>query len=177
MQRSIRTSVLSAAILLGGVGLAAAQQTAPQPASAQVAPSTPASAGVSTAANQPVTAAAPGGASEGAQAAGKLVLLFGTGSSTLGSKNEAILDHASRLYREGRPIIMIVSGSSDAVGSPSRNLLLSQERADVVARGLLARGIPAERCQILAKGETNPAVPASQGVPESQNRRVEITWR
>ncbi len=72
---------------------------------------------------------------------------------------------------------MIVSGSTDAVGQPVENLLLSQRRATAVARGLVARGIPAERTQILAKGETNPVVPAQRGVAEAQNRRVEITWR
>jgi len=125
----------------------------------------------------PITAPVPGGAMQGAEPSGSLVLLFGSGSTTISAQNQAILDQASRLYREGRPIIMIVSGSTDAVGVPARNLILSQQRANAVARGLLARGIPAERTQILAKGETNPAVPASRGVPEAQNRRVEITWR
>ncbi len=124
-----------------------------------------------------VNAAAPGGALEGATPAGKLVLLFRVGQQNLDAHNEALLDQASRLYREGRPIIMVVSGSTDSVGNPTQNLLLSQRRANAVARGLLARGIPAERTQILAKGETNPAVDAPRGTEEAQNRRVEITWR
>jgi outer membrane protein OmpA-like peptidoglycan-associated protein len=148
-------------ILIGTSSTVFAQQADPQPSS---------SVG-------PVSAPAPGGNSEGAEPSGKLVLLFNTGQAALDARNEAILDQASRLYREGRPIIMIVSGSTDAVGSPVENLLLSQRRATAVARGLVARGIPAERTQILAKGETNAAVPTARGVPEPQNRRVEITWR
>lgn len=124
-----------------------------------------------------VNAPAPGGALEGATPAGKLVLLFGSGQERLDARNEEILDKASRLYREGRPIIMVVSGSTDSVGDPTQNLLLSQRRANAVARGLLARGIPAARTQILAKGETNPAVNAPVGTEEAENRRVEITWR
>lgn len=151
-----KTLLLAAAVLLGGAGLAGA--AAPKP-------------------EQPANAPAPGGASEGAEPAGKLVLLFNTGSAALNAENEGILDKASRAYREGRPIIMVVSGGADAVGLPARNLLLSQQRATAVAQGLLARGIPAERCQILAKGETNPPVPAQRGVAEAQNRRVEISWR
>ena len=73
----------------------------------------------------PVTAPVPGGPMEGAQPSGSLVLLFATGSTTLNAQNQAILDQASRLYREGRPIIMIVSGNTDAVGSPAQNLILS----------------------------------------------------
>ena len=124
----------------------------------------------------PVSAPAPGGAEEGGTADGKLVLLFGTGQRTLGAENEAVLDKAARLYREARPVIMIVSGGSDSVGAPVANLLLSNQRAFAVARGLVARGIPAERTQVLAKGETNPAVKTGDGVAEAQNRRVEITW-
>lgn len=126
---------------------------------------------------EPVTAPAPGSSEQGAQPSGTLVLLFGTGSAALTPENQAILDQASRLYREGRPILMTVTGSTDAVGIPEQNLLLSQRRANAVVRGLLARGLPAERCQVLAKGETNPVVPTPRGVPEPQNRRVEITWR
>lgn len=125
----------------------------------------------------PVSTPAPGGPEQGAEPSGRLVLLFDTGSAALGPQSQAILDEASRLYREGRPIIMTVTGGTDAVGVPEQNLLLSQRRANAVARGLLARGLPAERTQIVAKGETNPAVPAPRGVPEAQNRRVEITWR
>jgi len=161
MLTSAKTCCLAGLLLIGASSGAIAQQADPQPS-----PST-----------DPVSAPAPGGTSEGADPAGKLVLLFKTGQAALNARNEAILDQASRLYREGRPIIMIVSGSTDAVGSPVENLLLSQRRATAVARGLVARGIPAERTQILAKGETNAAVPTPRGVPEAQNRRVEITWR
>lgn len=125
----------------------------------------------------PLTAPVPAGPLQGAEPSGKLVLLFDTGSAGLGARNDAILDQAARIYRESNVIIMVVVGGTDAVGSAAQNLLLSQQRANAVARGLLARGLPAERTQILAKGETNPAVPARRGVAEPQNRRVEIIWR
>ena len=124
----------------------------------------------------PVSAPAPGGAAEGGKADGKLVLLFDTGQVRLTPQNLAILDKAARIYVDAKPIIMIVSGGTDSVGGPVRNLLLSNRRAIAVAQGLVARGIPAERTQILAKGETNPTVVAPAGVAEPENRRVEITW-
>ena len=161
MSVSMKACFFGAVALAVSAGAAVAQQANPQP-SLQSAP---------------VTAPVPGGPNQGAEPAGKLVLLFDTGASALDARNEAILDQASRLYREGRPIIMIVTGSTDAVGQPAENLLLSQRRATAVVRGMIARGIPAERTQILAKGETNPAVPEQRGVAEPQNRRVEITWR
>jgi outer membrane protein OmpA-like peptidoglycan-associated protein len=107
----------------------------------------------------------------------KLVVYFDAGSYRLRAEDVATLDHASRLYHVGKPIVMIVSGSTDPVGSPEVNLSLSQRRAMTVLRGLVARGIPAERFQVVSKGETYLPVAAPPGTPEPQDRRVEISWR
>jgi len=88
-----------------------------------------------------------------------------------------LLDEASRLYRAGNPIVMIVTGSADKTGSAAGNLRLSELRANNVLQGLVARGIPIERFQVMAKGETDLAVPTAPNVAEERNRSVEITWR
>jgi outer membrane protein OmpA-like peptidoglycan-associated protein len=106
-----------------------------------------------------------------------VVLHFDLGSAAIRGQDEALLDQASRLYRDGNPIVMIVTGSADTVGQPDVNLALSQQRADAVLRGLTARGIPVGRFQLVAKGETDLAVATEDDVPEERNRRVEITWR
>ena len=106
-----------------------------------------------------------------------IVLYFSSGSAAIRSEDEALLDQASRLYRDGKPLVMIVSGGADLTGNPVTNLKLSQSRAFNVVEGLVARGIPAERFQILAKGETAPAVVTAPGVAERGNRRAEITWK
>ena len=106
-----------------------------------------------------------------------LVLYFNLGSATVRPQDEALLDQASRLYRDGNPIVMVVAGGTDTVGAPEHNLLLSQQRADAVVRGLIARGIPAARFQLVAKGESEPAVATADDVANDSNRRVEITWR
>jgi OOP family OmpA-OmpF porin len=176
-----KSCLLWVTVLIGSTGVAVAQQAAPQssaPQSSAPASSTPAAS--APAASAPAAAAttpAPGGSAAGANPSDKLVLLFDTGSAALDSRDKAILDHASRLYRDGRPIVMIVSGSADTVGSPASNLTLSLRRAVAVAKGLMARGIPAERTQILAKGVTDLAVPDQPGQPQAQDRRVEISWR
>ena len=104
-----------------------------------------------------------------------LVVYFASGSAELRSQDKAILDRASRAYNEGKPIVMIVTGTSDRVGNAQVNLKLSQRRANAVLAGLLSRGIPADRFQVLAKGQTELPAPDAKGA-ESQNRRVEITW-
>ena len=50
-------------------------------------------------------------------------------------------------------------------------------RGDNVLKGLVSRGIPIERFQVLAKGGTDPAVSTPPGVAEERNRCVELTWR
>jgi outer membrane protein OmpA-like peptidoglycan-associated protein len=116
-------------------------------------------------------------AEQRAGAPAPLVVYFDTGSSTIRADSLAVLDQASRAYSEGKPLVMIVTGSADRVGKPNHNLSLSQRRATAVLNALLDRGIPADRFQILAKGETELAVPTQKGVAEPENRRVEITWR
>lgn len=106
-----------------------------------------------------------------------LDLYFDNGSSTIRTEDLKLLDKASRLYAEGKPIVMIVAGSTDLVGSPAANLRLSQTRADNVVRGLVARGIPIERFQVLAKGVSDLPVPDGANAAEPRDRRVEITWR
>ena len=106
-----------------------------------------------------------------------LVVYFDMGSSAIRNEDKAVLDHASRAYNEGKPIVMILTGTADRTGNPEGNLVLSERRAAAVLKGLLARGIPADQFQVLAKGETELPVPTNPGVAEPQNRRVEITWR
>ena len=125
---------------------------------------------------QPVsTTASPAPAA--AKAPDSLSIYFASGSASVSSQGQAVLDQAARTYRDGKPIIMVVSGGADATGTAATNLHLSQVRADTVLQGLVARGIPIERFQVLAKGETEPAVPDSEGKAEARNRRVEISWR
>ena len=112
-----------------------------------------------------------------AAAPAPLVVYFDMGSTTIRNEDKAVLDHASRAFNEGKPIVMILTGTADRTGDAAVNLELSQLRASAVLRGLIARGIPADRFQVLAKGETELPVPTNPGVAEPQNRRVEITWR
>ena len=148
-----RLSILAATVAIVGATPVMAQTTqspSSQPPAAQTAP---------------------------AKAPDSLAVFFEPGSAALSPKSLGVLDQAARTYRDGKPIIMVVSGGSDSTGSAAVNLHLSQMRADNVLQGLVARGIPVERFQVLAKGETEPAVPAPDGTAESRNRRVEISWR
>jgi outer membrane protein OmpA-like peptidoglycan-associated protein len=106
-----------------------------------------------------------------------LVAYFDVGSVAIRNEDKSVLDYAARAFNEGKPIVMILTGTVDRTGDAAVNLDISQRRAAAVLRGLIARGIPADRFQVLAKGETELPVPTNEGVAELQNRRVEITWR
>ena len=129
----------------------------------------------STLTNVSADAAKPDAAPAAAPA--PLVVYFDLGSTTIRNADKAVLDHASRAFNEGKPIVMILTGTADRTGDAAVNLELSQQRASAVLKGLIARGIPADRFQVLAKGETELPVATNAGVAELQNRRVEITWR
>lgn len=99
-----------------------------------------------------------------------LAIFFESGSARIPSAERPKLDQASRTYRDGQPVVMIISGSTDSAGAAAANLRLSLARANAVVSELVARGIPAERFQVVGKGETESA-------NDEQGRMVAITWR
>jgi OOP family OmpA-OmpF porin len=147
---------LAAVALIAGT-TAALAQTPPPPA-----PASPARASPAAASGAPTS----------------LSIYFAPGSYAIQPREAATLDEASRIFNDGKPIVMIVTGMADGTGAAGPNLLLSQKRADVVFAGLVARGLPPNRFEILAKGASEALTgeePA--GVPDPQFRKVEITWR
>lgn len=106
-----------------------------------------------------------------------LKIYFDLGSSQIRADQGEALDTAARLFRDGNPIVMIVSGSADTVGGDLLNLNLSTQRAQTVAVALADRGIPASRLQITGLGNSELAVETPDGTAEQQNRTATITWR
>ena len=72
---------------------------------------------------------------------------------------------------------VLVIGHTDRVGSDVFNDNLSRQRAEVVRRALVARGIAAENIVVVGRGKREPIVPTADGVAEARNRRVEILVR
>lgn len=106
-----------------------------------------------------------------------LKVYFPSGSSRVQADQAATLDLAARTFRDGNPLVMVVSGGADTVGDPLENLDLSLRRASSVADGLVARGIPVTRLQVLGRGNSELRIQTEPGVPEEGNRVVEISWR
>ena len=106
-----------------------------------------------------------------------LKVFFDSGSAHVAADQADTLDQAARLFREGSPFVMILSGGADTVGLAESNLDLSVDRARAVADALVARGIPVDRLQVLGRGNSDLEVETGSGVANAENRVVEITWR
>jgi outer membrane protein OmpA-like peptidoglycan-associated protein len=70
---------------------------------------------------------------------------------------------------------VFVTGHADRAGSEGYNVKLSERRAGTVKAYLSARNISGSIVTI-AKGEGEPLVPTADGVPNEQNRRVQVVY-
>lgn len=67
-----------------------------------------------------------------------------------------------------------ISGHTDNIGAESHNLILSENRAKVVADFLIERGIPKNRVLYKGKGSSIPVADNESEIGRTLNRRVEI---
>jgi outer membrane protein OmpA-like peptidoglycan-associated protein len=81
-------------------------------------------------------------------------------------------DVAVALLGNGRPVS--VEGYTDSKGSQSRNIDLSQRRAEAVRSYLITRGLPADRVVAKGMGPDRPIADNGNAEGRANNRRVEI---
>ncbi len=72
---------------------------------------------------------------------------------------------------------LLVIGHTDSVGNDAFNDNLSRQRAEVVRKALVARGIAAQNIVIAGRGKRELIVVTADNVAEPRNRRVEILVR
>lgn len=111
----------------------------------------------------------------GAVTQNEVQITFPNGGYQLSPDANQQLDLAARLFRDVNPVEMFAMGYTDPRGTELANIQLSALRALAVKRGLIARGIPAERIQIQAFGASDLANNSDKFAVE--NRRVLIKWR
>jgi len=83
---------------------------------------------------------------------------------------------ALRALLEARPELraIAIEGHSDGSGAANYNLLLSQRRAQSVARWLVEHGVAASRLRAWGCGMSRPLGPETSLEDQQQNRRVEL---
>ncbi len=67
-----------------------------------------------------------------------------------------------------------IDGHADIMGPASYNQMLSDQRAEQIAKGLAARGVDQSRVSMKGMSETVPVDPEKSIPARKKNRRVEI---
>ncbi|MBF8271728.1 MAG: OmpA/MotB domain protein [Magnetococcales bacterium] len=101
-------------------------------------------------------------------------VLFPTRKYHLTSRNRSQLAGLYRALPEGDMYEIRLEGHADRRGSPADNLLLSQRRAESVARYLMDLGVDSNRITIMGFGESRPLDAANTLEAWRLNRRVEF---
>jgi OmpA family len=102
------------------------------------------------------------------------VVFFALDDDTLNSEALATIASAAQEFQRSGSVRLSVRGHTDTSGNAEYNQALSERRERAVANELINQGVPADAIAAAALGETDPAVATGDGVPEAQNRRVEI---
>lgn len=106
--------------------------------------------------------------------AGRFVVYFAHGKSTLNDEARASIAAAAQEYQRTGSARISVRAHTDTSGSDAFNQELSERREQAVADELVSQGVPQSAITGEALGETDLAVQTGDGVREAENRRVEI---
>lgn len=69
-----------------------------------------------------------------------------------------------------------IQGFTDAIGSPTLNTILGQQRAEAIANYLIGRGVPESRIFVSSKGATEFLAENESAKGRALNRRVEVVF-
>lgn len=102
-------------------------------------------------------------------------ITFRTGSADLNASFFPVLDSVALVLQEYDRTTVSIAGHTDSTGSEEFNQLLSEQRANAVARYLISRGIDGNRLQTRGYGERRPIADNGTAAGRAANRRVEVT--
>lgn len=107
----------------------------------------------------------------------KYTVYFKPGSATVEKDSLPAYNAMLAEVRKRPGVDATVAGHADRTASDTRNEILSLVRAYRIRDDLVKAGVPIERIEIDSWGETRPAIPTADNIPEIRNRRVEVTVR
>ncbi len=89
------------------------------------------------------------------------------------SQVEAYLDKvAERVKKSGERVRLV--GHTDSDGPNDSNMVLGQQRADIIKQYLIGKGVASNKILSSSKGETQPIASNSTSVGKAENRRTEL---
>lgn len=105
------------------------------------------------------------------------VLYFEAGGNVLTAASQQALAIILKEISTRPASEVMVIGHTDRVGTVEGNDKLSRTRAESLRDVLIESGVPAEKMEVVGRGEREPLVPTADEVDEPKNRRVEISVR
>ncbi|MFN2425408.1 MAG: OmpA family protein [Candidatus Binatia bacterium] len=107
----------------------------------------------------------------------KYTLYFKPGKTEIEAESQAQFQAMIADIRRRPGVDATVAGHADRTASDTQNEIIALLRAYRIRDELVKAGVPIERIEMDSWGETRPAVPTRDDVPELRNRRVEVTVR
>ena len=101
-------------------------------------------------------------------------ILFTTASDNLTDSSYNALNQLAGLLQSHPEWLLTIEGYTDNSGKPAKNLLLSQNRADMVRNFLIGRGIAGTRLKATGYGQQKPIADNKTPKGRAANRRVEL---
>lgn len=102
-------------------------------------------------------------------------VFFRSGKDVIQKRSFALLDNIAAVLNSHPEIKTVqIAGHTDDKGKAAKNLVLSQKRAEAVARYLVGKGVHFNRIKPKGFGEDAPAVEGSSRKAREANRRVEF---
>ncbi|MBN1760411.1 MAG: OmpA family protein [Chitinispirillaceae bacterium] len=99
---------------------------------------------------------------------------FKSGKAEMTYESYQFLEPLLKQLRKYPEVVIEVRGHSDSVGSYSKNMKLSQERAESVRQYLISKGIESDRVRAAGFGSSSPIADNRTAAGRAQNRRIEI---
>ncbi|HYN62522.1 MAG TPA: OmpA family protein [Rubrivivax sp.] len=107
----------------------------------------------------------------------QFTLYFVEGKDEFTDESKRAFDNVfAEIAKRPVPDVLVI-GHTDTVGTEAFNDALSRQRAEVVRKALVARGIGTENIAIVGRGKRELVVATADEVAEARNRRVEILVR
>src|SRR5207245_4216330 len=101
-------------------------------------------------------------------------IFFDSGKSTLKPGAKKKLDRIADQLKSDPAIKVVVEGHTDNTGTATKNMTLSEKRAEAVRAYLVSKGIPEDRITATGKGDSEPVATNKTLAGRQQNRRVEL---
>ncbi len=97
-------------------------------------------------------------------------IIFALGTATVQPESFEELDILYEYMKDNKDALVKIKGHTDKIGDPSKNIMLSQARANAVRTYLIKKGIDKNRIKAEGMGDTETICPS----PCDQNRRVDF---